>query len=184
MTSEQINAEDAIRQAPPGMMIFARVSIDNPGAAWETAFLIREEIKYVKAFGQNPAVEMRAGLLYEDAHPARRVALVPVMLRIGAGKAAQLYECWFNFHADENRAAFADLATQSDFAIAFFTPERAKYVRVRNGMQTLFARALADARAAPAWSMRDFDTARDKIYKAYPAPYDLWRALEGMGGEG
>lgn len=182
MTADLISAEDAIKGAPPGMMIYARVSIDTAGA-WETAFLIREEQKYVRAFGQHPAVEMRAGLMYEDAHPGRRVALVPVMLRIGAGKDAQLYECWFNYFGG-NTDSFLDLAAQSHFAIAFFTPERSKGVRVKNGMQELFTRALAALAPAPAWSMGDFDAAREKIYRAYPAPYDLWRALAGMGGSG
>lgn len=183
MSNDLISAEDAIKDAPPGMMIYARVSTDNAGAQ-ETAFLIREEQKFVRAFGHNPVVEMRAGLLYEDAPGARRVALVPVMLRIGAGKDAQLYECWFNFHGADNRASFADLAAQPASAIFFFVPERSKAVRVQNGLRALFAETRGALEAMPAWSMGDFDAAREKIYRAYPTPHDLWRALAGGGGSG
>ena len=169
--SELISGEDLIRSAEPGAMVYSRLQTAE-GGHWETGLLVREEPKYVKAFGRNPIIELRGGLMHEG-----RVALIATLVRVGAGKDAQLYECWWNFHGEENREAFYDLASQERLGIFFFTPERAKAVGVRNGYRDLFTRAVTALAAMPAWGMREFDAARSEIYRRYPTMQDLWSQL-------
>lgn len=169
--SQFIDAEQWIQKADPGTMVYARFQTD--AATWQTGFLVREEPKYVKAFGQHPIVAMRSGLMQEG-----KVALVATLFRIGAGKDAQFYETWWNWHGPENRESFYDIASQERIGIFFFTPGRERAIQVSNAFRDLFMRAITSISAMPAWSMSDFNQARDGIYARYPGVQVLWNNLQ------
>ncbi len=173
---EKISAEQAVKQAPAGSMMYARIGESADQSKRQTGFLIREEPRFVKAFGKNRIVEQRGGLLHEN-----HIALVVTMLRIGAGKDSQIYECWFDYFSNENRQSFYDLASQENFVIVFYTPARGRAIQVRNGFRDLFTRVLAVVSAQRAWSESEFDRARNRIYQNYKTPGDLWQSLANSG---
>ncbi len=147
--------------------MFARV-IFEPNKGWETALLVRETPDYVGKLGKNPVIELRAGMLIESG-----VALTALLMGIGD----DLYEAWFNYHAAQE--SFADMATQERIVIAFYTPSKARQIAISNNLRGFFEDAISKARTLRRWTMRDFDSAREKVYSKYPQVTDLWDAIRG-----
>lgn len=159
----------AIKSAPIGSATYARGEFDE-NMVKETMFLIREEPRVVQRLGENPQVILRAGQIEQD-----NVLLVAVLLRIGGA----YYETWWNYHQTSGGAQyFEDMATQERIALVFFTPERTRQIAIRNSLAPFFASVGRAAAALPAWTMRDFDAARDKIYARFPTVTKLWNHLE------
>jgi hypothetical protein len=70
------------------------------------------------------------------------------------------------------------LAAQERITIHFYdsteTPERS--LQVFNSLRGFFASIEQTAIVRP-WTMRQFDTAREAVYRQYPEIMDLWRSL-------
>ncbi len=105
--------------------------------------------------------------------------LVATMLKIGTGKDARLYGCWWNFHREDNKESFFDISSQDRISIHFFTPEYSLVIEVPNRFQDLFAQVLEEVKGPTSWTTQLFDLAREAVDKIYPQPGDLWRAVKG-----
>jgi len=168
--SQLINPQDQIKKMPAGSAIYARAEFDESIIS-ETVFLIREEPRAVKALGENPKIEIRAGIIQEKG-----VTLVAVILRIGG----EYFETWWNYYQPDGHGqrSFSDMATQERIPILFFTPEMTRSLAVRNSLAPFFADALRRVQAMPEWSMKDFNAAREVVYAKYPTVTKLWNALQ------
>jgi hypothetical protein len=168
--SDYTDPETIIIAAPAGSAIYGRVSID--GAPMRTVLMIREDDARINALGSAPAIRLKFATF--DAG-----AVVPAVLMIGIA-GGELYETWWNYHQPGGIGAthFADMSTQADVPVLFYDARgRRRAITVRNRLQRAFANATAQIEALPAWSMQDFDTAREGVYARYPDVRDLWRAI-------
>ena len=163
-----------IKAAPAGSAIYARTSID--GAPMRTVLMIREDAARINALGSAPSIRLKFATF--DAVSGSS-PVVPAVLMIGIA-GGELYETWWNYHQRDGIGAahFADMSTQDDVPVLFYdAAERRRAIVVRNRLQRAFANAVAQIEALPAWSIADFDTARESVYARYPEVRDLWRAI-------
>lgn len=158
-----------IKRAPVGSAVYANGEFDE-NMVKEIMFLIREEPRIVKAFGENPRVELRAGLFQEAD-----VFLVAVLLRIGG----EYYETWWNIYqtGDDGPLHFLQMSTQKRIPILFFTPEMTRSIAVRNSLAPFFQDASEQIAGARVWTMQEFDAARERIYARFPTVTKLWNHL-------
>lgn len=175
MTARLVDPQDVIRCAPVGSCVYSLARID--AGAEEVDFLIREETARVQAW-QSPAIEFRMAVLEE-----RGVLLVPVMIRVGV----ELYECWINHHAEDAKTSrvLGTLAIQERLVLHCWgdAGARIRSLAVSNPHGATWAEAAHRCAAAPPWSMRAFDVARDAVYRRHPTVMQLWSALgEGRTG--
>jgi len=165
------DAETVIKRAQPGTMIYGRVKT-AADATWQTVLYIREDNQHIKAVPPNPTVEMRAGVM-----DVAGVILIPILIKI----AGELYESWLNYHATggSGQAALQELATQEQNVVLFFgdagTQDRS--VGFRNSSAKTFALISEGLKNKPAWTMAEFDSARQSLYRSYPELKNLWREL-------
>ena len=169
MTTPPIDAATLIKAAEPGSMIYARVTV---AGKLQTAFLIRENRATIDTLGKTPSVVIVTGLLVEQS-----VHLVPALIQVDT---IPVYECWFNFHQTDGGAKyFNDLSTQVDIPILFYSATKMiRSIAVPNHLGAMFANYTAGM-PTQAWTMQDFDAARNRVYKRYPEVDDLWDALAG-----
>ena len=168
---ELTDAETVIKRARAGTMIYGRVKT-AADATWQTVLYIREDNQQIKAVPPNPTVEMRAGVM-----DVAGVILIPILIKI----AGELYESWLNYHATggSGQAALQELATQEQNVVLFFgdSLKQDRSIGFRNSCAKTFALVLEGLKNKPAWTMQEFDQARDQIYTDYPSIEDLWREL-------
>lgn len=162
---------DVLRRMPPGSALYSREILSD---RWEVAWLIREETKRIKQLGDNPEIEFRAGVIYQN-----NIALIPVLVRIGPGTHENIYETWINIHQPEDGFRYVrDLSTQDRIVIHLYG-DRCKLERslkVSNQLE-IFSQNIAFLHGTAPWSMSAFDTAREKIYEKYPDVVSLWNSL-------
>ena len=159
---------------PHGSAVYSRMQID--GGPWEVAFLLREESVRIQKLGKEPPVEFRAGLLAQN-----EVLLIPVLIRVGPVRPENIFETWINVcQAGGNGPDIVkDLAAQERITIHFYDkrtePERS--LQVYNSPRGFFETLAEQLEVISAWTMRQFDEARENIYRQYPEILDLWRSL-------
>ncbi len=167
--------ESVIKGLPPGTMIYARVTLNGKDV---TAFLIREESSRIARWKRRKAqVQLRAARLsIGDVLP------VVFMARLGD----EIYETWLNVHQEggDGFGYLRDLATQDQVHFILYGDggRREGKVSVLNSIQEFARNTLKELQESPAWSMKDFDAAREHIYKKHPSVADLWKALGEMSG--
>lgn len=166
-----VDPQDVIMAAPPGTANYSRVDV---GEGMETALLLREESDRIRALGPSPRVEIRAALLVEGG-----VALIPILVRLGS-KAKDIFEAWLNVHQIGGGMQYLqDLATQKRIlAILYGDKGRERAIESLNMLKSTFAHILAEVAGLPPWSMQDFDRARERVYRWYPTPKELWWGLD------
>lgn len=158
-----------LRQMPPGSALYSREIISD---RWEVAWLVREETVRIKKLGDNPEVEFRAGLIYQDG-----IALIPVLVRVGAGTKENIYETWINVHQPEDGLRYLrDLSTQDRIVIHLYGDgcKLERSLKVSNQLQQFMQEVLDLVKDTPPWSMLEFDEARERLYGAYPDVKSLW----------
>jgi hypothetical protein len=163
---------DALKLMPCESMIYGRASFD--GAPFETYFAVKEESRYIKRIPKyNPVLLVRTGLMEYNGIP-----LVPVLISIDQD---MIYESWFNFHATDGKTSFADLARQERLIIMFYNEkmEECRKLAIPNNMRETFGGYINRIALLPEWGMREFDAARDMLYRDYPTVKDLWDGLRG-----
>lgn len=167
--SQLTDAETVIKTAQPGMMIYGRVK-QSLEASWQTVFYIRDDAEHIKAIPPDPPVEMRSGVMDEYG-----VVLIPILIKLGN----DLYECWLNYYAEGGKEALQSLATQEQNVILIFGDkgQQERSIGFKNSLSKTFALILEGAQKKPAWGMKDFDRAREKLYRWYPKVKDIWREL-------
>jgi hypothetical protein len=163
-------------QMPYGSSCYARMQIDS--GAWEIAWLLREESKRVKQIAKEPPVEWRSGLIYQDD-----VLLIPVLLRVGKVAEENIWEAWINHHQRGTESPLPLLAEQERISIHLYDhamkPERS--LQTFNSLRDFFFAALKQMGAVPAWTMAQFDAAREQVYRQHPDVMGLWRSLRKEG---
>ncbi len=154
---------------PPGSAVYARGEFDE-SMIKETMFLIREEPLIVQRFPAGVQVELRTGLFADQG-----VMLVAVIFRIEG----EYYETWWNYHQTGGVGPqhFSDMTTQARIPILFFTPEMARSIAIQNSLAPFFDDAAKRIQRMPAWSMQDFEAARERVYARFPTVTKLWNAL-------
>lgn len=163
--------QDVIMSAHPGTVIYARVDV---GAGMETALFLREESERIQALGPGPRIEIRAALLIEDG-----VALIPILVRLGP-KAKDIFETWLNIHQTGGGMHYLqDLATQPRILVILYGDHgRERAIESINLLKSTFADILVRVAGLPPWTMREFDQARERVYRRYPTPKELWWGLD------
>jgi hypothetical protein len=169
MSAPLVHPEDVIRRAPVGSCIYSLTRLDT--SPEEVDFLIREETARIEAW-ENPPIELRSANMDQGG-----VILVPILARVGE----DLYECWVNHYAEEVRfrRVLGTLAIQERLVLHFYGDqgELVRSLRVSNPHRDFFAEAARRCEATAPWTMQEFDTAREAIYRWHPSVSDLWRAL-------
>lgn len=167
--------ESVIKGLPPGTMIYAGVTLNGKDV---TAFLIREESSRIARWKRRKVqVQLRAAML-----PVGDVIPVVFMARLGD----EIYETWLNVHQEggDGFGYLRDLATQDQVHFILYGDggRREGKVSVLNSIQGFAGETLKEVEQSRAWSMREFDAAREHIYEKYPTVADLWKALGRMSG--
>lgn len=162
-------------QMPHGSALYSRVQFD--GGHWEVAWILREEKARLRQLGKEPPVEFRAGVFVQDG-----VLLIPVLVRVGKVAPENIFETWVNVcQAGGNGPdVVKDLAAQERIAIQFYDsrPEPERSLQIYNSMRSFFESLTEQLQIVTPWTMRQFDQAREQIYKRYPEIMDLWRGLK------
>lgn len=169
---EKVDPLIPLLSMPPGTAIFSRVDV---GQGWQTDFLIHEDEKHLRQLPRDLRIQIRTGLIVEgDIH------LVNVMF-IAGSSLDFLYETWWNWCGDLGQC-FRDMVTQATINFHFHTemgmPKRS--VQIPNSLKGAFEEYCLrlDGRS---WEMKAFDAAREKVYRRFPKPEDLWRSFPKPG---
>ncbi|QDU63198.1 hypothetical protein Pan216_40730 [Planctomycetes bacterium Pan216] len=176
-----VDPVQVLRRLPVGTALYDRTH--HADGSWEVHWMIREECGTIERYGKHPDFEVRAGLFRVRPTPSGGVvALVPVLFRIGP---RALYETWINEYADDEPTLWT-LAGQPRLRISIYG-DGDKPVQSFQA-ENLLARFSRDAweriHKLAAWSMDDFEQARDMLYRKFPGSIDLWRQLEGQQAGG
>lgn len=170
--SNLIDPIDTINAAPAGSAVYGHVAFD--AGAMQTAILIRENDATIKALGQSPKITLKFATF-----EIGKVSAGFLLLKAGG----ELYETVWNYHQRGNLGVmhFDEMSTQDMLPILFFGDAKARKparsIQVKNRLQRDFANAKARCEALPAWSMQEFNAARDVVYQRLPEVADLWRAI-------
>lgn len=170
---KMVDPLQVLRQMPPGSALYSRELLSD---RWEVAWLIREETERIKKLGDNPEVEFRAGLIYQD-----EVALIPVLVRIGPETRESIYETWINVHQPEDGFRYLrDLSAQDRIVLHLYGDgcRLERTLKVSNQLQGFILETLNRIKNVPPWPMLAFDAAREKLYKRFPDVLLLWKALK------
>lgn len=155
---------ELIKSCQPGMMLFG---IGGPTEAEKAfVFLIREDERYVKRLGKYPGVTVRMGIFDEIA--------ILFMVRF-ENNSDLTYNCWLNYH--DKYSGYNLLKQQPNMIFKFFSArECVRTLAINNRFQTDLQDFEGKISGRPAWSMREFDAVKEKIYSTF-TPEDLWRVL-------
>ncbi len=173
-TLEHIDALTVLRQLPPWMAMYSRVRTDD--GPWTLAWFVREESVGEVATADAVEVEFRGGLIYETVE-SRSVALVPIVIRVGPERYGNVFESWVDIHASGTLEA---LTTQRVIPVHLYdaSGDIKRTLEAENHLRHFSRQVLAQLSSMSAWSIRDFFTARERIYFRYPKVWELWNALK------
>lgn len=171
MNIQKVSVESVLLQMQDGSMIPGRFQSDNQ-PTWRTGLFVKESPALIAAIGDAPIIEIRAGMLKEQS--AWPIAL---MMKTSS----ELYESWLNWQTSPREVN--DLATQDQLIIHFYTTTRVRSIQIPSTpLRDMFAALLPPLNAlpAPAWTMSEFDRARQRIYDRLPTPTKLWSELRRL----
>jgi hypothetical protein len=163
---------------PAGRMIYELISQDNIN--FKFSFLIKEETKYINKYKYNPAIEVRIGMIKIDD-----IFVLISMLLINRDF-DMLYEMFFNYHQTENGEIsdkghdyLSILSKQNEIPILFYNEDnkRIRNLIIKNNIKEEVFEMLWRLTNTKPWTMKEFDIAKEKIYKIYPSPMDIWNHL-------
>jgi hypothetical protein len=166
-----------VEHSARGTAIFAPSPGDDPRR--EIVLLVRGESHRLKALGEAPAVQFRAGVF---AEPEAKVVLIPILVSLGPEQPPEsIYEAWVNQSPGGLTETLAALAAQEDVALYLYgdASNLVRIVRAPNSLRAFAREALNAARAGRPLSADDFHQARGAVYKRHPTVAALWRALKG-----
>jgi hypothetical protein len=143
----------------------------------EAVLLVRSDSQCIAALGKDPDVEFRAGLFEVTGDGP---VVVAVLARIGAEEPDNLYETWVSEEQGEAEEMLRRLAKQQEVVVRLHgddcRPERT--LRAPNSLRAFAREALGRVVERRSWSSDAFHQARAAVYKRYPQPLSLWRALK------
>jgi hypothetical protein len=161
-----------------GRMIYELISQNNIDFIF--AFLIKEETKYINKYKHNPIIEVRIGMIKIDD-----VFVLTCMLLVNRDF-DMLYEMFFNYHqtnngevSNEGHKYLSTLSKQDEIPILFYNEnnERVRNMMIKNNIKEEVFEMLWRLTNTKPWTMKEFDIAKEKVYKIYPSPMDLWNHL-------
>lgn len=158
-------------EMPATVGIYLKTFVAIDGSTEETIFVLKEKDIVAPVLIKMPC-QIKHGLFQID-----QVLLVVVMFYIWN----TIYEIWWNYYETdgEGTECFGDIATQDYFRI-FFVTEKKRILggtQRKNELKETFRKYLAVLKKATAWSMRDFDRAKEEMYRRFPSKESLWKAL-------
>jgi hypothetical protein len=174
-TLEHVDALTVLRQLPPWMAMYSRVRTDD--GPWTLAWFVREEPVGELIYSSEPVeVEFRGGLIYETVE-TRSVALVPIVVRVGPERYGNVFESWVDIHASGTLEA---LTTQKVIPVHLYDASGTikRTLEADNPLRNFSRQVLAQLSSMSPWTVRDFFTARERIYFRYPKVWELWNALK------
>jgi hypothetical protein len=164
----QVDPFELIKSFKPGLATIGRAK-DQADHPWASIFLIREEDRYIKKLGKNPQVEIKSAYIEDGG-----VGAVFIQFRINLDW-DYLYDCWINRYAPGNEKILGDLATQDIFVFKFFDDhEDRRTIGIPNNLKAAFAVYTETAAKLPAWSMRDFDALKERVYAQWLTGREMW----------
>jgi hypothetical protein len=110
------------------------------------------------------------------------VGLIPILIKVGSYR-CNVFETWLNFHAprlDGSKGDYLEtLCKQDQIPILFYVGSgRERSIQITNSLlKPTWSMMLAQVSQMSAWSMRDFDLARDLVVRQYPTVVSLWNSL-------
>jgi hypothetical protein len=163
-----------LRSSARGTALFAPEPDEDRS---EAVLLVRSDSQRIAALGKDPNVEFRAGLFEASGQGP---VVVAVLARIGAEEPDGLYETWLSEERGEAEEILRRLAEQQEVIVRLHgddcRPERT--LRVPNVLRAFAREALGRVVEHQSWSSDAFHQARAAVYKRYPQPLSLWRALQ------
>ena len=176
-----VDPQRLIALKPPGSATFSKIDFfDREGRTrgWEVAFMVREESQRIPLLGR--VIQIRTGLIKESG-----VGLIPMLLALGSGD-HDIFETWLNFHEprlDGSKNDHLETLCKQDRIVILLYGE--------SGMERSIQ--MTNSRLKPTWNvvlekvshmteskMKDFDLARDAIYRRFPTVRGLWDALNAL----
>jgi hypothetical protein len=102
-------------QGARGQALYARERLDH--VAWETVWLIYDEVTRLGALGSEPGVEFHAGAFDEGG-----VVVMPILLRLGTDALGYVYDTWMNAYQIEGVNVYLeDLSRQDQLRIHLYS---------------------------------------------------------------
>lgn len=173
-TLDHVDALAVLRQTPPWMALYSRVKSDE--GPWNLAWFVREEALGEAASSDHIDVEFRGGLIYETVD-GRSVALIPIVVRVGPERYGNVYESWVDIHSSGTLEA---LTIQREIPVHLYdsSGDIRRTIEAENPLRNFARQVLAQLSSMAPWTIRDFFTARERIYFRYPKVWELWNALK------
>lgn len=156
---------------PPGTMVYTLIEVNGKE---EFSFCIKEEMQYINRY-KHPMIEVRIGIL-----KINNVLIVPMMLMVN-NDTDMMYETMFNYYQTSGGEQFLRaLKTQDDIKILFFNErhENVRSICMNNSLKAGIEEMENYLRKSIPWSMKDFDLAKEELYRQYPTGMDLWKAID------
>lgn len=160
-------ANQFIRTAFHGEAIFAEIARPEP----KIDFLIREESSIIMAIPQQPSISLRGAFINSNS-----VGVIVLMFQVGGN----IYETWFNYHAQGVASAIEQFIGQDDLGLHFCGDsldfERHIMIyHVDKKTKTFFEKVSGhiESHLQP-WTMQQFDIEKMRICGRFHSSKSLW----------
>lgn len=92
-----------------------------------------------------------------------------------------IYETMFKYYQTSGGEQFLKaLKQQKDIKLLFFNKkhEEVRKISINNNVKADIETLEKHLQESNSWSMKDFDLAKEKLYKLYPISMDSWKAFD------
>lgn len=162
---------ELVKILPEGLAIVGRAK-ERPEDEWKLVFLIKEGNEYIDKLKRRTDnyIELRVGYFNLP-----KVKPILIMIRFDVD---MLYDVWLNYHADGGKENFYCLLKQNELIFKFYDRQDCRRtIAIPNRLKNDLAKYVSEIEKASPWSMRDFDMAKEQIYRKFPTGEILWRTL-------
>jgi len=166
-TMSMVNVEEFFRHLPDGYALCSNIKIENSDYA---AFMIKAH-KDWRIDGVNILIQMRLAIFdYKTVAPVVWMAKV----------FNDVFETYVNWADEGGRAILANLSRQPIIPVLLYRgPQIARKLSISNSLSEA-AKLFTALLAGRTWSDRDFNLAKQRIYREFGDVEALWRSL-GQG---
>lgn len=165
------NALEVLQRLPFGSMIYDVISID--GIVWELSLFVKEDAAHLHLYGQNPKIEIVAGMIEEN-----EVSPVIIILRINSNREL-MFETWLNYYATLGERALNSLMFQNRIVINLVDGNGyiTRSIAVNNNIKRWIHISLNRIKNRAPWTMSEFDIAKHNICTKYKDIDSLYNKL-------
>jgi hypothetical protein len=173
MSEAHTDPKRIAKALPLGAGVFVPCRVH--GGPWETVWLLKDSAEHINALGAEPNGELRAERLKERVD-GFTVVVVVLLLRIGSGETAQIYQTWVN---GQDSDVLEALASQPRQVVQLYSEDGSlcRTLVVDNQLKRLAGDALIDSVGLAAWSPRHFESACEQIQGRFADLESLWDVL-------